>query len=179
MRIALALLLAAKVAGVSLPDTVTVDGKPLVLNGMGVREATVFKVDVYVAGLYLEQRSTDRTAIVASNQAKLLVLRFVHDVDRGDIVKAWNEGFKNNATVPLAQIQPGIDQLNGWMPAKLRSGDRLAFAFIPGKGVEVRVNDVVAGTVPGDDFSRSLLAIWLGPKPANAKLQHGLLTPPR
>ena len=174
MRFVLVLLMAAKLAGVTMPDTMSVAGKSLVLNGVGLREATVLKVDVYVAGLYLEHKSFDPAEVVASNEVKLLVLRFVRDVDRGDIVKAWNEGFKNNATVPLARIQPGIDQLNAWMP-KLRDGDTLAFAFIPDKGVEVSVNNAPKGTIPGGDFARSLLAIWLGPKPPTGDLKRGLM----
>jgi hypothetical protein len=175
MRILLAVLMAAKLAGVSMPDRATADGKPLVLNGMGVREATVFKVDVYVAGLYLEKASSNANEILGSNQVKLLQLRFVRDVDKGDIVKAWHEGFKSDATVPLAQLQPGMDQLDAWMPAKLKDGDTLAFTFIPGKGVQVAINDAAKGTIPGDDFGRSLLSIWLGPKPPGGDLKRGLL----
>ncbi len=47
---------AAELAGVRMSDQVTVDGRTLSLNGLGLREATAFKVDVYVAGLYLEQK---------------------------------------------------------------------------------------------------------------------------
>ena len=53
----LALLLAlpasaGQLEGVRLPDQVSVSGRNLVLNGVGVREAAVFMVNVYVAGLY-------------------------------------------------------------------------------------------------------------------------------
>jgi hypothetical protein len=40
---------------VTLPDTEQVGATKLVLNGMGLR--TEFMVKVYVAGLYLEQKS--------------------------------------------------------------------------------------------------------------------------
>ncbi|MEO0324319.1 MAG: chalcone isomerase family protein [Myxococcota bacterium] len=30
--------------GIRVPDSITVDGQPLVLNGMGLREATMFNV---------------------------------------------------------------------------------------------------------------------------------------
>src|SRR4051795_1175968 len=36
----------AQRAGVQMPDTMSTQGHDLVLNGLGVREATVFKVDV-------------------------------------------------------------------------------------------------------------------------------------
>ena len=51
---------AAECIGVSLPDRMQApDRQPLVLNGMGVRKATLFKVKVYVAGLYLPESSSD------------------------------------------------------------------------------------------------------------------------
>ncbi len=48
-----AVLSAGEVAGVKMSDTVTVEGKTLKLNGMGLRTKVMFKV--YVAGLYLEK----------------------------------------------------------------------------------------------------------------------------
>ena len=165
---------AGEKAGVTLPDTATVAGKHLVLNGMGLREATWLNIDVYVAGLYLESRSSDAAAIIASDQTKMLVLRFVRHVGRDDIVKAWAEGFEHNATVPLAQIQSGIDQLAAWMP-RFSDGDTLIFSMVPGQGVEVVINGTRKGVIAGDDFARSLLAIWLGPQPPTKALKRGLL----
>lgn len=48
---------AASLDHVSMPDTLLLESKELVLNGLGTRQATVFKVNVYVVGLYLEHRS--------------------------------------------------------------------------------------------------------------------------
>ena len=53
------LLCLPALAGPKVPKSVTVGGKKCVLNGTGMREATVFKVDVYKGALYLpsKQRS--------------------------------------------------------------------------------------------------------------------------
>ena len=165
---------AGKKAGVTLPDTITVAGKPLALNGMGLREATWLKIDVYVAGLYVEQVTSSPDRILAKDATKLLILRFVRDVGRGDITKAWNDGFKNNSTVPLASIQPMIDQFNNWMPS-FKSGDSLLLTYVPGKGVTVHLNNVQKGVINNDNFVRSLFSIWLGPKPPSSALKKGLL----
>ena len=166
--------MAGKKAGVTMRDTVTVDGTQLMLNGMGLREATWLKVDVYVAGLYLEKVSSDAGTIVSSKQTKVLVLRFVRDVGRSDIVKAWSDGFKGNATVPISSIKKHIDQLNAWMPA-FEDGDTLTFTYIPADGVRVDINGVRKGVIADDDFARSLFSIWLGPKPPTGALKKGLL----
>lgn len=165
---------AGKKAGVTMPDTMNVAGKQLTLNGMGVREATWLKVDVYVAGLYVEKVSSSPQQIINSDTTKALVLRFVRDVDRDDITKAWSDGFRNNATVSLAQLQPKIKQLNAWMPA-FKEGDTLSFVYVPAEGVVVEINGQRKGVIKDPDFTRSLFSIWLGAKPPTGDLKRGLL----
>lgn len=165
---------AGKKAGVTLPDTLTISGKQLTLNGMGLREATWLKVDVYVAGLYVANVSSNPAKLVADNEPKVLVLHFVRDVGHGDIVKAWHEGFAANSTVPVAKLKPMIDQLDSWTPS-FKDGDTLAFVYIPGQGVAISVNNVRKGVINDPDFARSLFSIWLGAKPPTGDLKKGLL----
>jgi hypothetical protein len=167
---------AGEKAGVQMPDRMEASGKSLQLNGMGLREATIAKIDVYVAGLYLERPSSNPAEIVGSPQVKVLTLKFVRDVDREDILKAWHDGFRGNATAaaPLPKIQDRMNQLDSWM-RDFSKGDTLTFTFVPGQGVHVDINGARAGTIAGDDFSASLLSIWLGPNPPTGDLKRGLL----
>ncbi|HEX7670379.1 MAG TPA: chalcone isomerase family protein [Polyangiaceae bacterium] len=165
---------AGELAGVKMSDRTVVAGKPLVLNGMGVRKATFLKVKVYVAGLYLEKKSGDAAVVISSTQVKRLVLQFVRDVTRDQIAEAWQEGFEKNGGKELPRLRARIRQLNGWM-TDFHSGDALTFTFLPGSGVEVQVRGTAVGVLPGDDFARTLLSIWLGSQPPNADLKSGLL----
>jgi len=179
LAVALTLLLrapgagAAEKEGVRVPDTVMLGDKTLVLNGLGLREATVFDVDVYVAALYLEHRSSDPAQIVASDEAKRLDLVFVRNVDRGDIVDAWKDGFKNNGA-DMQKLKDRIGRLNAWM-TDVKKKDVLTFLYEPGKGLTVVVKGQVKGTIEGVDFQQSFFSIWLGPKPPNKGLKKGLL----
>lgn len=164
---------AAEKAGVKMADTATIGDKAVVLNGLGVREATVFNVDVYVAGLYLETRSSDGEAIAASEQAKRLDLRFVRDVDRGDITEAWVEGFKKNGA-DINKLKDRIGRLNSWMSG-IDEGQSLSFTYQPGKGLAVSVKGQEKGVIEGADFATAFFRIWLGPKPPNSGLKRGLL----
>lgn len=161
-------------AGVTMPDTIRVGDKQLTLNGMGLREATWLNIDVYVAGLYLEHVSSNAAAIISSAQTMRLVLHFVRDVDRDKIVKAWNEGFADNATVKRSAIQAQIDQLDRWM-GDCADGSTLTFTYEPGKGVAVDVGSTRKGVIEGEDFAHSLFAIWLGAHPPTKALRKGLL----
>lgn len=163
---------ARECADVRFPDRVTVEGTSLVLNGLGVREATVFNVNVYVAALYVEQRSNSGPAILGSDTKKRLVLRFLRDVDRADIVGAFNEGFQHAAGG--GALAARIRQLNGWVP-QARERASWTFTYVPGTGLHAAFGGRERGVIPGADFARAFFGIWLGSHPPNPGLKTGLL----
>jgi hypothetical protein len=165
---------AGELAGVTLPDHVQVDSRTLVLNGMGLREATFLKVDVYVAGLYLETKSSDPAAIIHSDQAKQLVMKFVRAVGRKDLVKAWDESFEESAGAALPALKDRVATLDSYM-SDVPNGALMSFTYLPGTGVTVEVQGVTKGVIAGADFSQALFGIWLGSHPPNPGLKDGLL----
>src|SRR6059036_215331 len=130
---------------------------------MGLREATFLKVDVYVAGLYLEKESTDAGEIIRSDQAERLLMKFVRAVGRKDLVKAWNEGFEKTASGSVTALKDRIATFNSWMDD------------LPNAGVTVEVQGATKGVIAGPDFAQALFGIWLGPSPPNPGLKEGLL----
>lgn len=171
-------LLAAVVAqarskeGVTMPDELVIGGKKVVLNGMGLREATAFDVDVYVAGLYVETKSSDPKAILDTDQARRIVLHFVRDVEKDSITDAWTEGFRKCGV--SGSFGPKIAKLNGWM-ADMEEGQALVFNYIPGEGLQVTVDGRKKGVIDGADFAKAFFAIFIGPNPPNPGLKTGLL----
>lgn len=165
---------AAQCSEVELPDSTTVGASALVLNGMGVREATIFSVKVYVAGLYLPAKSSAAEAILKDIGPWRLVLRFVRDVDGEDIAEAWEEGFEKSAGEGLGPLKDRLKTLMAMMP-DLKEGQSLTFTHDPASGVAVDVDGAAKGTIEGADFAAALLCIWLGPEPPNDELKAGLL----
>ncbi|MFP4598306.1 MAG: chalcone isomerase family protein [Persicimonas sp.] len=165
---------AAECVGVSVPNTVTVDGTELTLNGQGLREATVFKVDVYVASLYVKSRSNNGQKLATSNSPKRLVLSFVRDVDRSDVTDAYKESFKKTAGSKHSALAPKLNKLNSWMSA-MEEGDTQTYTYTPDDGLEVNINGKTKGTIEGKDFAEAFFSIWLGANPPNDGLKRGLL----
>ena len=157
---------------VEFPDSVSIDGRELVLNGLGLRKATFLNVKVYVAGLYLPQKSTDAGQILGADQDWQLALRFVRDVD-ASMREAFEEGFEKTGADP-APLRERVDALTG-MLIDFEEGQTVGFTNDPANGVEVAVDGTAKGTVEGADFAAALLAIWLGPEPPNKGLKSGLL----
>jgi len=160
--------------GVSFPDQAQVEGSNLTLNGLGLRQATVFKVNVYVAALYVTKTSSDPSALLGSNSTSELILQFVRNVGVDDLRKGWSEGFEKNSKDQLPALKERIDMFNGWM-ADVKTGDRLTFIHKPGAGVLVNVTGTAKGTIKGDDFAKALLSIWLGADPPNPEIKAGML----
>ena len=179
-----ALILASMFAGVpafaatcpevNLPAKVMVGKTNLVLNGIGLRKATFFSVKVYVAGLYLPQKSVDAKKILNTNQSWKLVLHFVRDVDSDDFHDALVEGFENATDGNVEAMRPQIDAINA-LVRDLKVGDRLTFNHEAGRGISVNFNDSHNSIVDGTDLSATLLTIWLGEDPPNEDLKTGLL----
>ncbi len=163
---------AAEKDGVKMPDTITVADQTLKLNGLGTREATIFSIDVYVAGLYVPTPSSDAKVLMNSDVPKKLVLQFVRSVDADDIAGAFTESFERNKFGP--KVRGELAKLNRWM-TDMKDEDSMSFTYVPGKGLTVEVKGQIKGTIPGKDFQASFLAIWLGAYPPNSGLKEGLL----
>jgi hypothetical protein len=159
---------------IQFPDSVKAAGADLELNGLGIRKATILAVKVYVASLYLPQRSADPTEILGNNGPWQLMLRFVRDVDSADIRDAFNEGFRNAVGENAAALRPRIDAMNARV-VDIKKGQYLTLTNDPAKGVTVEVNGTGGSPIPGADFATALLSIWIGPKPPNQDLKAGLL----
>lgn len=166
---------AGELAGVSLPESVRVGDSTLVLNGMGVREATWLRINVYVAGLYLEARASDADAIVRAELPKRIAFVFVRSVGRKRIVAEWDESLEANLGEHSAALEYRVATLYTWMPDRIRKGDEMALTYLPGQGITVEMMGEVKGLIPGADFGRALFSIWLGPRPPNQTLKSGLL----
>lgn len=161
-------------ADVRMPERVSVSGTPLVLNGMGVREATVFNVNVYVAGLYLENRSRDANRIIDTEQKKRLVLHLVREVSRDEMVEALTAGFRTNAGGNYGALRARVQRFARFMP-DLEEGDVLSFTYVPGEGLNVNVKGRARGTIEGEDFARTFFSIFVGNRPPNPGLRRGLI----
>ena len=176
--LAAAPLQSSECRGLVFPEHVQAAGTSLTLNGLGVRKATIFKVNVYVAALYVVSSTHDPHAILDSAGPSELALQFVRGVSANELRERWSEGFaknaKGNASGGLPALEERIATLNAWM-TDIQSGQRMTFVHVPGKGITVDVNGALKGAIPGDDFARVFLSIWLGDDPPNPELKSGVL----
>lgn len=165
--------LSGELAGVDLAEQVTVDGETLVLNGMGLRKK--LWIEVYVAGLYLGQKTTDAAAAVGSDDAKKIVMHFLTDrATKKKMDAAWFEGFERNSPDDYADLEDRVKEFVDLF-GDLSKGDVIELNIVPGTGTVAFFNGSKQGVIEGDDFAAALLRVWLGDHPPSDDLRRGLL----
>lgn len=168
---------ALAVSGVNLADTATVGTEVLKVNGAGMRAVAMFRA--YVVALYLPQSANEASRALAMEGAKrlhLITLRDLHGKDLGHSMRQTMEG---NLTAPervalTSRLEALELAMNGL--GELPKGAVIDMDFQPGAGSSVQVNDKrVLEAVPGADFYRAILMIWLGEHPVGEHLKQALL----
>ena len=163
---------AANLAGVSLPDTVQVGSTRLVLNGLGLR--TKYFLKVYVAGLYVEHKSSDPRALIQADAPKRIVMQFVHSASKSQLADAFNDSFNDNSPDAVKTMKADIERFLGALEP-IKVGDQMVFTYVPGTGTTFAINGKEKLTIAGQGFGPVLFSVWLGPKPPTADLKKGLL----
>lgn len=169
---------AAEVEGVRLEDRVKSEGgQELLLNGAGVRSKMFIKG--YVGALYLAQKKSSADTVLADKGPKRVALHILRDdVSADKMVSALNEGLSgNNSHAEMAPLEARLKDFGAMLSAakSYKKGNAIVFDYLPGSGTRVIINGEVKGTIPGDDFNRALLRVWLGDKPVDAGLKNGML----
>jgi len=165
---------ATEIEGVTLPDTIQLQGKTLQLNGAGIR--TKFFFDIYVGGLYLEQHVSSARAVFDDRGVKRVTMNFLYGkVDKEKLTDGWQEGFeKNQSHQQMQALGKRLGQFNALF-TDARRGDAVVFDFLTDGTTHVSINGKEKGVISGADFQQALLAVWLGKKPADSDLKDAML----
>ena len=165
---------AREIDGVLLPDSLTVDGIKLVLNGAGIR--TKFFFHVYAGGLYLQKNSHDAAAIIAGDAPMLVRMHFIYDgVTPEEMQNGWMKGFRRLAPHADKELQAAMHRFTKLFSVTVKKDDVYDFGWIPGKGLEVRFNDKVLDVIDNFELKKVLFRIWFGKDPADKDLKEGML----
>ena len=85
-------------------------------------------MNVYAAGLYLQNSSGDGEAIANSDQPKSIEMMFMREVSAKQMADAFQEGFEKNCVADCAKLKPDISKLQGLMK-DMKKGDTMALSF--------------------------------------------------
>ncbi len=165
-------------AAEKLPPELQAGEHRLVLNGSGVR--TKAFLELYTAGLYLSQPTSNPAAIIAADEPMALRIRITSGfVSQSSLVESLEEGFQNGTGGNTQAIQNEITRFREFFKEDITKGDTFDMVYVPQHGVIVNKNGKYLGSIAGVNFKKALFAIWLSDKPADSSLKQALLTTPK
>ena len=157
------------------PPHIRVGEHRLALNGWGARSKAFFQL--YVAGLYVTQPSSDAVAIVAADEPMAIRIKITSSfISQAKLVSSLTEGFERATEGNVAPIQGQIDQFRACFSDAITKGDTFDMVYVPQHGVIVNKNGELKGVVEGAEFKRALFNIWLSDNPADEGLKQAMLT---
>lgn len=164
-----------EIAGVEIPDTITVDGNELQFNGGGIRSK--WFMSLYVGSLYLPEKTDNPDEVIGGEQPMAITLDIVSGMITSErMTEATIEGFENATSGNMEPIQEDVDEFMKNFEKEIKEGDHFRIAYLPEEGVVVYRNGEKTGSVEGGmDFKQALFAIWLGDSPAQESVKQAML----
>lgn len=168
--------LAAEVSGIKFDDAMTVGGKSLTLNGLGVRHKLV---KVYAIGLYLTEKKSSTPDVLALTGPKRFRMVTLREITSDELAQAVLAGINKNLdkdekTKYVSQLTKFGELFNEVEGGK--KGDVIIGDYIPGTGTVVLFNGKPLGQpLPDLGFYNAILRIWIGNNPADPTLKPLLL----
>jgi len=164
---------AGTLAGVTMPEKIVVADTALFLNGMGLRRKMGAKI--YVAGLYLEQKTKNADEALNGSGPKRFVLHYLTDKATDERMDAaWIRGFRMNSAEVFEILEDRLMIFVDFL-GDMKVGDVVECTMIPGEGTTVTLNGEEYGSIEGDDFQAALLRVGIGANPPSKTLKEGLL----
>ena len=167
----------AEMFGVTYEPTITVDSRPLHLNGTGVAFRALAKL--YTVGLYVPTKSQQASTVLGMAGPKQLRFVMLQGMRVDELGKAITNGIEaNSSREQFFRLIPAIRAMGeqfGRMP-RLAPHDVVTLDDAPQRGTVIAVNGQAMGAPIKDPaFFPAVLRVWLGDKPNTMDLKNALL----
>ena len=166
---------ANKIGGIEFKENIKLGEANLLLNGAGQR--TKYFVDLYIAALYLTDKTQDAQAIIDADKVMLIQIHVISNlITSENLSRGTAEGFNKSTGNNTKAIQSQIDGFLDAFKDPITLGDIFEIVYQPGIGVTVVKNRHITKRLPADmAFKRALFGIWLSGKPAQTSLKNSML----
>ena len=166
----------ARTGEAAMPDTATVGGRELILNGSALR--SVWGFPVYQVGLFLGAPNRDASTIMQTDRApKRVRMNMLRSVEKGKFVGTVRERMDRNLAPGEEEKFAGeLDAFLGYLETggDIEPGRVITIDYVPGEGTLLGLDGREVGRIPGDEFYHLILRLWIG-RPLQASIKDGLL----
>jgi protein TonB len=147
-----------------------------ILNGMATH--IDLGKEQFIGALYSSSLSDNPDKLLVTTQSMRMELKIVapEGITTRRFSRWWIEGMAiNNSPALLTEQADNMVKFDGMFKGRFSTNDTIAFAYDPGKGVNVTINDVFLGNITGDKFFSMLLRTWIGKVPLSSDYKDGIL----
>ncbi len=141
----------------------------LLLNGVGLKEATIFKIDVYKAAFYLPKKSSDLNEI-QSLFPKVIEINFLRDITFDDLRSTLEKGLKKYNIY----TEENVTAIENWknIISKITYGTKIKIIFTE-KSLILEAEGK-RNVINNPSLSRNFHKLWVGKK-SDTQLRQGML----
>ena len=155
---------AREIRCINIPESITVQGENLILNGVGVRK--VLFIDLYVIGLYLKSKAIGAKEIINADETMALKIQIITDViNSNNFRHAVLEGFEFSTGGNTNPIQKEIDLFLTAFSNNIKNRDSFKIIYQKDQGLSVSKNGQQEPlvVVKGFPIKKAVFGLWLGP----------------
>lgn len=165
---------AITLSGVTIPHHITQQGEKLSLNGAGVR-CKLF-IELYVGSLFTREKMAQGDAVIDSDEPAAIRLNITSKMITPEkMSKAMREGFEQATADKSHKLDAKIDDFIRTFTESIQKGDQFTLLSVPGEGLISYKNNEFLSITADEEFRKTVLAIWLGDKPADKGLKKDML----
>ncbi len=163
-------------------DTVTIEtdgaSHTLAVTGVGLREKTFMKVNVYVIVSYVaegtELKGDLGVSLLELDAPKMIRMDLVRGFSREKLVNAFKDVIEENYEDQSA-FAADMETFFAYFKKDAEEEDILIFTYIPGTGLNTVLNGEDQGLITNFEFVKALWTVWFGEDPASNGLKEDLL----
>lgn len=164
------------------PDQVAIEAGDATLNltvtGVGLREKTFMKIDVYTIVSYVAEGTVledDKgLSLLGAEAAKQLRMDLRRGFSREKLINSFKDVIEDNYDDTSA-FAADMETFFGYFTVDAEEDDILIFTYLPGVGLSTNLNGVEKGVIANAAFSQALWTVWFGEEPASDGLKESLL----
>jgi hypothetical protein len=164
------------------PDTVTIEtdgaSHTLTVTGVGLREKTFMKVNVYAIVSYVSEGTHLKgdlgKALLELDAPKMIRMDLVRGFSREKLCNAFKDVIEENYD-DRAPFESDMEAFLTYFTADAQEGDVLVFTYLPGMGLKTELNGEEKEIIKNFEFVKALWTVWFGEDPASDGLKENLL----
>lgn len=163
------------VGDATLPNKISIESEELILNGSGIREKLWF--DLYACGLYLKNKSSNASTIVASDQPMAIHMEILSSLlSKKKLIDAFESGVaKTNSEKVVLNIASDLKKFLNFVDQDINVGDKYRLTYAKATGTSLYINNTYKGSIKGIEFKSAIFNIWLASEPVDNDLKNELL----